>query len=134
MKKFNLTVGAFALAMAATSLVQPARAADVPAISQADLTKAIAAKTVVIFDVNGGDSYKSGHIPTALDYAKVSEKFAKTLPANKKALVVAYCGSPQCGAYKRAADAAMKLGYTNVRHFSPGIAGWKASGARIEKG
>ena len=33
-----------------------------------------------------------------------------------------------------AADAAVKLGYTNVKHFAPGIAGWKKSGAPTEKG
>jgi rhodanese-related sulfurtransferase len=56
------------------------------------------------------------------------------LPANKKALIVAYCANPMCGAYKRAAAAAQKLGYTNVKHYSPGIMGWKKSGAKVAKG
>lgn len=131
---FRLGATALVMGTLAIAIVQPARAAEVPAISQADLTKAIAAKKVVILDVNGSDSYKSGHIPTALNYAAVGDKIGKVLPADKKALVVAYCGSPQCGAYKKAAVAAMKLGYTNVKHFSPGISGWKKSGARVEKG
>lgn len=106
--------------------------AEVPSISQVALTKAIADKTVTVIDVNGSASYKDGHIPTALDFEAIKDLKA-ALPADKNALVVAYCGSEYCGAYKQAATAAMKLGYTNVQHFSPGIAGWKASGAAVEK-
>ena len=106
--------------------------AEIPSISQAALTKAIADKTATVIDVNGSASYKDGHIPTALDFEAIKDLKA-ALPADKNALVVAYCGSEYCGAYKQAADAAMKLGYTNVQHFSPGIKGWKESGAIVEK-
>ena len=106
--------------------------AAVPSISQADLTKAIKDKSVTVIDVNGSDSYKSGHIPSAIDFESTKDLQA-ALPADKNALVVAYCGSEYCGAYKKAADAAKKLGYTNVQHFSPGIKGWKESGAPVEK-
>ena len=43
------------------------------------------------------------------------------------------CGNEHCGAYARAAEAAHKLGYTNVQHFKPGIAGWKDAGEPTEK-
>jgi rhodanese-related sulfurtransferase len=43
---------------------------------------------------------------------------------NKTTLIVAYCGGPECGAYKAAADAAAALGYTNIKHYSEGISGW----------
>lgn len=121
-------------ATVATAYVTPVRAAEIPHISQQDLTTAIKAKKVTVIDVNGTESYKAGHIPSALNYEAVKGKFAKVLPANKKSLVVAYCGGEMCGAYKQAADAAIKLGYTNVKHFSPGISGWKKSGATVEKG
>ena len=106
--------------------------AEFPSISQVALTQAIADKSATILDVNGSASYKDGHIPGALDYATVKDLKA-ALPADKTALVVAYCGSEYCGAYKQAAEAAIKLGYTNVQHFSPGIKGWKESGAAVEK-
>ena len=54
-------------------------------------------------------------------------------PADKGALVVAYCGSEHCSAYARAAEAAQTLGYTNVQHFKPGLAGWKEAGEPLEK-
>ena len=107
-------------------------AAAVPSISQIALTKAIADKSATVIDVNGTDSYKSGHIPSAVDFY-ADKDWKSALPKDKSALVVAYCGSESCGAYRQAAEAAMKLGYTNVQHFSPGIKGWKESGAAVEK-
>lgn len=120
----------------ATALVMPARAGEAtyPDISQQQLTKAIKAKQVVLLDANGTDSWKSGHIPGALNFEAVKGNLKSKLPANKKALIVAYCGSPMCGAYKAAAKAATDLGYTNVKHFSQGISGWKKSGATVQKG
>lgn len=118
--------------LSAAHPVGTAKKDEVPSISQAELTKAIAGKTATVIDVNGTDSYKAGHIPTAIDFETVKD-LKSVLPADKNALVVAYCGSEYCGAYKKAATAAMSLGYTNVQHFSPGIKGWKESGAAVEK-
>ena len=36
-------------------------------------------------------------------------------------------------AYAAAAKVAKQLGYTNVRHLSAGISGWKDAGAPLEK-
>jgi rhodanese-related sulfurtransferase len=109
-----------------------ARGAEIGEISHDELVKAIAAKQVVLLDANGTDSWKSGHIPGALDYAATKEQLAAKLPADKNALVVAYCGNPKCAAYKAAAEQAIALGYTNVKHLKEGIAGWKDSGATVE--
>ena len=111
-----------------------AASSKVADISQAELTAAIASKSAVILDVNGSDSYREGRIPGAIDYIANKDRIASLLPADKNALVVAYCGNEQCSAYRAAAEAAVKLGYTNVKHFAPGIAGWKKSGAPTDKG
>ena len=108
-------------------------AGSFPDISLTDLKADIATKKVTLLDVNGPVSYANGHIPGAIDYTAHTADLAKVLPADKSALVVAYCGNEHCGAYARAAEAASKLGYTNVQHFKPGIAGWKAAGEAIEK-
>jgi len=108
-------------------------AGEYPDISITELKTAIADKTAVIIDVNGSDSYKAGHIPGAVDFEATQAALAKILPADKKALVVAYCGGPQCNAYTQAAKAATALGYTNVKHLSAGISGWKEAGAPLEK-
>jgi rhodanese-related sulfurtransferase len=87
---------------------------------------------VTLLDANGTDSYRQGHIPGALDFSAEEGRLADVLPADKDALIVAYCGGPRCEAYRGAAEAAATLGYTNVRHFKPGISGWRATKARVE--
>lgn len=108
-------------------------AGDFPDISIAELKQAIASKKVVVIDVNGTDSYKSGHVPTALNFSDVRADLGSVLPKDKDALVVAYCGGPACHAYTAAANAATKLGYTNVKHLSAGISGWLQAKEPTEK-
>ena len=126
MKKVLATL--CALALSAVSL----HAGDYPDISIAELKKAIASKKVIVIDVNGSDSYKAGHVPTALNYADIQGSLASALPKDKDALVVAYCGGPACHAYTKAADAAAKLGYSNVKHLSAGISGWLQAKEKTE--
>ena len=102
-------------------------------ITMPDLKAAIAAKKVTLLDVNGLVPYGNGHIPGAIDFTAHRADLAKVLPSDKASLVVAYCGNEHCGAYAMAAEAARKLGYTNVQHFKPGIAGWKEAGETTEK-
>src|ERR1700752_4074801 len=90
-------------------------AGEYPDISITELKSAIAEKKVTVIDVNGSDSYTSGHIPGAIDFQAQKTALAAKLPADKGALVVAYCGGPTCGAYAAAAKAATELGYTNVK-------------------
>ena len=114
-------------------LVLNAIAGTFPDITLPELKSAIAAKQVTLLDVNGPVTYANGHIPGAIDFTAHTADLASVLPANKNALIVAYCGNEHCGAYARAAEAARKLGYTNVEHFKPGIAGWKEAGEATEK-
>ena len=51
-----------------------------PDISVADVNQLATAKTAVIIDVNGTDSYKAGHVPGALNYEAIEAKFAASLP------------------------------------------------------
>jgi len=121
------------LLLASTLLSANAFAGSFPDISLADLKADIAAKKVTLLDVNGPVSYANGHIPGAIDFTAHTADLAKVLPKDKNSLIVAYCGNEHCGAYARAAEAAQKLGYTNVQHFKPGIAGWKEANEPTEK-
>ena len=109
------------------------QAGEYPDISITELKSAIKEKKVTVIDVNGSDSYQSGHVPGAIDFEAKRGELAKALPQDKNALVVAYCGGPTCGAYAAAAKAAKELGYTNVKHMSAGISGWKEAGEKTEK-
>jgi rhodanese-related sulfurtransferase len=104
-----------------------------PDITINDLKAAMASKSVTLLDANGSDSYKEGHIPGAIDFSSTKGKLAKVLPKDKGALIVAYCGGPQCQAYESAAKAAEKLGYTNVKHLRAGISGWHDAREKMEK-
>jgi rhodanese-related sulfurtransferase len=104
-----------------------------PDVSVKELKAAIEKKQVVVIDANGTDSFKDGHIPGAIDFEATGEKLEKVLPKEKDALIVAYCGGPQCMAYQSAAKKAKALGYTNVKHLSAGISGWKGAGEKVEK-
>ena len=121
----------FALLVAATVAVS-AYAGEFADISIDEVNKLAESKSAVIIDVNGNDSFKAGHVPGALNFAAIKDNLALNLPQKKDALIVAYCGSPKCGAYLRAAKAAEKLGYTNIKHMSAGISGWKAAGMKTE--
>lgn len=125
MKKLLTLV--FGLAFSATAF-----AGEFADITIPQLKKAIADKSVTVIDANPADSYKTGHIPTAVHFEKEKASLEKSLPADKGALIVAYCGGPKCKAYEEAAKKAKELGYTNVKHLSAGISGWKAAGEATE--
>ncbi len=122
------------IALFATAAIAfTAFAGEYPDISVAEVKAAIKAKKITLIDVNGSDSYAKKHVPGALNFDEVEKDLAKALPADKDALIVAYCGGPKCSAYKAAADAAGKLGYKNVKHMSAGISGWVDAGEKTEK-
>jgi rhodanese-related sulfurtransferase len=135
-----ITVAAFPMKLIATLLIACGLAslalaapAKVTEISHDQLKAAIASKSVTILDVNGTESFQEGRIPGAIDFIANEKKIAAMLPKQKDALIVAYCGNEYCPAYKAAATVAVNLGYTNVKHYAPGIDGWKKSGAKVEK-
>ncbi len=126
MKKILLSLVAAAFAFSAL-------AAEFPDASISEVKALAESKKAVIIDVNGTESYNKGRVPGAINYDAVKDNLAAALPADKSTPIIAYCGSPKCKAYKKAAEAAAKLGYTNVKHMSAGISGWKAAGEKVEK-
>lgn len=109
-------------------------AADYPDISISDLETAIQNNAVILLDVNGTAYYEEGHIPSAINLRAHGEDIAQILGDKKDKLVVAYCGGPQCSAYKAGIKAAEAAGFTNIMHFSAGISGWVEAGKPVEKG
>ncbi|MEO5970289.1 MAG: rhodanese-like domain-containing protein [Bdellovibrionia bacterium] len=95
-----------------------------PLISHAALTQSIQAKSITVIDVNSQDSFNKNHVTGAFHYGSHESDFDKLLPAKKDAQIVAYCGGPKCGAWKKAAERACEQGYTNIFHYKDGISGW----------
>lgn len=104
-----------------------------PSITLGELKNAVDTKSAVLLDANSEKSYREGHIPGAISFAQNEGKLDKVLPANKNALIVAYCGG-KCSAWEGAAKEAKKLGYVNVHHFKGGIDGWKEAKYPTEAG
>ncbi|WP_281648705.1 rhodanese-like domain-containing protein [Parendozoicomonas sp. Alg238-R29] len=104
-----------------------------PAIQLPELKKAIDDKTVTLIDANSPETYSKGHIPGALSLpALIKKEETRTLPSNKAELIVVYCGGPQCSAWFKAADYAVKQGYRTVRHYKGGLKEWKEKGESLE--
>ena len=98
-----------------------------PEIDKATLTSLVGQKGVMIVDVNSKDSFQQAHVPGAIHFGSMKPAaFVKALPEDHNAPIVAYCGGPECGAWKKAAENACEHGYTNIKHFKGGIKGWVA--------
>ena len=103
-----------------------------PEVTYEELTTLVKEKKVFLVDANKKETYKSGHIPTAISFVKAGKKLAKKLPKEKDALIVVYCGSLECNAWESAAKEVSALSYTNVKHFPGGISGWKEAGGETK--
>lgn len=92
-------------------------------------------KHAFIVDANGDSSYKESHIPGAVHYKEGTlAEVLKKHNVPKDQPVVAYCGNPMCTAWEAAAKEAKAAGYTDVKHLSAGIKGWReAPNAPLEK-
>ena len=76
----------------------------------------------VILDVRAQEEYDQGHIPGAIviPHTEVEEQ-AESVLKDKDQLILVYCRSGRRS--KLAADALVKLGYTNIMEFG-GILDW----------
>ncbi len=122
------------MALAFSAITALASSNQFPDVGHDQLKQAIKENKVTLVDVNGSESYNKGHIPGAIDYIASEDQIASKLPKDKNALVVAYFANERCQAYRQAAAKAKELGYTNVKHYSKGIAGWKGAGEKTEPG
>jgi rhodanese-related sulfurtransferase len=104
-----------------------------PEISLDELKNLINSKTATIIDANAESTFDKGRIPTSVSYIKNKTNFAAILPADKNALLVAYCGGPMCKAWEEPAKFAKSMGYTNIKHFKGGLKVWKDSGNELAK-
>ena len=122
------------IALIAVIFAVNVQAGEYPDISITDLEKAIKAGKVTVIDVNGAKSFTNrGHIPGAVSFSNKDALAKQLSKVGKDTLVVAYCGSSKCSAYKRGASAAEALGFKNVKHLSAGIKGWVENGKKLEK-
>jgi len=96
-----------------------------------------------LIDSRPAKRYDDGHIPGAISIPAddIATKGAALLPADKKTPLIFYCGGITCGLSPASAEAAKKMGYTDIKVMLKGAPGWKkagkllvASDSFIEKG
>ena len=83
----------------------------------------------------GVDHFNQGHIPGAIqiDYERVAQQAPDRLP-DKDAAIVVYCASEPCPNSDIAANKLVALGYSDVREYAEGKAGWVEAGLPLESG
>lgn len=89
--------------------------------------------SVSVIDVNSRQSWMRAHVPGATNLAPTGY-VESDLPSAKDAALVFYCSNPMCSKAPIAARRAKKMGYSNVRVMSAGIAGWLAAKLPVESG
>lgn len=111
----------------------------------AEEAKAMVERGVLIIDARVANEYAVEHIKGAsnVPYKEKSAKNVKydasvdsfdisRLPANKATEVIFYCNAGECWKSYKAANAAIKAGYTKVYWLRGGIPEWKAKGFPVE--
>lgn len=81
---------------------------------------------LVVVDARLKEEYQKGHIEDAIhlvDSAVNGERLTQIL-AQKDTPVLFYCNGPRCLRSSRAAQKALKHGYTNIYWYREGWAGW----------
>lgn len=83
-------------------------------------------ETVMIIDSRPYQpKYVNGHIPTAVNIPDSKfDQMKDTLPKDKNALLIFYCGGFECKLSHKSAKKAEEMGYTNVKVFAAGYPGW----------
>ena len=105
-------------------------------VERLDTLLADKSKTAVtVFDANSESTReKYGVIPGATLLSGYKDyNLTATLPADKKAEIVFYCGSEMCRAAPKAATRAADAGYQNVSCLPVGIKGWVQAGKAVDK-
>lgn len=119
--------------MAPGTPVDAAPHADAPEISHEELKRRLHDPSLTIVDVLPAPSYAAEHIPGAINLplADITSRASMLLP-NRGAEIAVYCGSNTCPLAGYAAGVLRELGYTNLRHYHGGIAGWRESGGKVQ--
>ncbi|MCH7828436.1 rhodanese-like domain-containing protein [Patescibacteria group bacterium] len=89
----------------------------------------------VLVDTLMEGGYEMRHVPGAVSVpygTNFLQEFEKKVAAPKDKEIIIYCASATCQLSVLAADALEEAGYTNVKHYKEGIAGWQQAGYKFE--
>lgn len=99
----------------------------------AEEAKALLEEGAVVIDVLSPDSYRSRHLPGALnipvDDPAFERRVRQAVPKGKRVMV--YCSSLDCEASSTAYQRLKRMGY-DVVEFAAGLSGWRQAGYDFE--
>jgi rhodanese-related sulfurtransferase len=106
----------------------------VETITREELRELVGAGEVTLVHALPEPYFRKEHIPGALqlDHERVAEQAPERLP-DKDARIVTYCADLACPNSEIAANRLIALGYTDVRQYAEGIAGWIEAGLPVER-
>ncbi len=83
-------------------------------------------KKAIFVDARTKKDYANGHIKGAINlpYDNFETEVSHFIEPKEREIIV-YCGSEDCNAGLMVAEDLIERGYTNVRVFEDGWAGWK---------
>ena len=87
----------------------------------------------IVVDVLPRPSYRSGHIPGAVNLPVEEITAAPLELPSTKATIIVYCGGPRCPLGRQAQERLRDLGYTNVRHYVGGLEEWTSQGFPLQR-
>lgn len=79
-------------------------------------------------------AHEAKHIPGSVNVPVDDIDRVEALVPNKDEPIVVYCANADCEASPKAAQKLQEMGYTNVRDFEDGYAGWRQAGRQLVGG
>lgn len=102
------------------------------AISADELKRALQSDMPpVVINTLGRDAYRAKHIPGSVNVPTEEIDRVEQIVPNKDEPLVVYCANRDCNASPKAAQKLEEMGYTNVKDFEAGYAGWKNAGYKL---
>lgn len=87
-----------------------------------------------VINVLDPDYFEAKHIPGSVNIPLSTPDFEERVNSqvhDKNKPVVVYCASTECDASEQAAEKLERAGFSDVRDYAPGVAGWEEDGREL---
>ncbi|MDZ7720072.1 MAG: rhodanese-like domain-containing protein [Balneolaceae bacterium] len=85
----------------------------------------------ILINALGKDAFIARHIPGSINIPTENAEMAQNVIPYKDAEIVVYCANADCTASPELAEKLEDMGYTNVKDFPEGLAGWRSAGFNL---
>lgn len=82
----------------------------------------------ILINALASDAFIAKHIPSSINIPTENAEMAENVIPYKNAEIVVYCANEDCTASPELAEKLEDMGYTNVKDFEKGLAGWRSEG------